>query len=372
MPTPGDGFPRRSGLSPVPPPRPRDLGGIGEALGRTYEGALGVFRGLIPQGPEDVYVRERFDLLGADIGCVVAADDGVPLQVRECGPADAELTVLFAHGYCLRMEGWHFQRAQLDRMWGGRIRMVFYDQRGHGGSGEPTPESCTIGQLGDDMAAVIRSAIPTGRILVVGHSMGGMTALAFARRHPAMLRERVVGMALVATASDGLSDAGISRGLDVPIISALADGIGRLPRVADQGRRLLGGLISPVLRWSSFSERSTSRKVSEFSERMLNETSVTTVSRFFAALKAHDEAAALPEIAHLPVSIVVGTKDVVTPLSKSKAMHRVLPESELVVIENAGHMVMLEQPEQVSRAIGRLIGRILGAEAADTAAGGEA
>ena len=79
---------------------------------------------------------EDFELLDADRSCVVTTPDGVPLAVREVGPQDAPLTVVFAHGFCLRMGAFHFQRARLAEQWGPQVRMVFYDQRGHGQSGE--------------------------------------------------------------------------------------------------------------------------------------------------------------------------------------------------------------------------------------------
>ena len=100
------------------------------------------------------------------------------------GSADAPVTVVFVHGYCLRMESWHFQRRQLERRWGAAVRMVFYDQRGHGRSGTPSVASCTIGQLGRDLDAVLRSVAPDGPVVLVGHSMGGMTILALARQRP--------------------------------------------------------------------------------------------------------------------------------------------------------------------------------------------
>ena len=84
---------------------------------------------------DDPYADEDFELLDADRGSVVTTPDGVPLAVREVGPEDAPLTVVFAHGFCLRMGAFHFQRARLTDQWGAQVRMVFYDQRGHGQSG---------------------------------------------------------------------------------------------------------------------------------------------------------------------------------------------------------------------------------------------
>ena len=82
---------------------------------------------------------------------MVTTADGVSLAVREVGPENAPLTVVFAHGFCLCMGAFHFQRARLAEQWGPQVRMVFYDQRGHGQSGDASPETYTVEQLGRDL-----------------------------------------------------------------------------------------------------------------------------------------------------------------------------------------------------------------------------
>ena len=133
---------------------------------------------------DDPYAGEDFELLDADRSCVVTTPDGVPLAVREVGPEDAPLTVVFAHGFCLRMGAFHFQRARLAEQWGPQVRMVFYDQRGHGQSGDASPDSYTVEQLGQDLETVLAVMAPRGPVVLVGHSMGGMTVLSHARQYP--------------------------------------------------------------------------------------------------------------------------------------------------------------------------------------------
>ncbi len=124
---------------------------------------------------DDPHTDEDFELLDADRSCVVTTPDGVPLAVREVGPESAPLTVVFAHGFCLRMGSFHFQRARLSEQWGDQVRMVFYDQRGHGQSGEAPPDTYTVEQLGQDLESVLAVMAPRGPVVLVGHSMGGMT-----------------------------------------------------------------------------------------------------------------------------------------------------------------------------------------------------
>src|SRR5262249_44663226 len=152
---------------------------------------------------EDPYADEDFEILEHDRSSVVTTFDGVELAVREVGPQDARLTVVFAHGFCLRMGAFHFQRARLTEEWGSQVRMVFYDQRGHGCSGEASPDTYTVPQLGMDLEAVLRATVPHGPIVLVGHSMGGMTVLSHARQYPSQYGSRIVGAALIASAARG-------------------------------------------------------------------------------------------------------------------------------------------------------------------------
>ena len=104
---------------------------------------------------EDPYADEDFNTIEHDRRLVVTTPDGVPLVVREAGPADAPLTLVFVHGFCLQMGAFHFQRTRLPDQLGPDVRMVFYDQRGHGKSGEAAPETYTLTQLGEDLQTVL-------------------------------------------------------------------------------------------------------------------------------------------------------------------------------------------------------------------------
>src|SRR4051794_18233093 len=155
---------------------------------------------------DDPYADEDFELLDADRGSVVTTPDGVHLAVREVGPTDAPLTVVFAHGFCLRMGAFHFQRIRLSEEWGSDVRMIFYDQRGHGRSDEAPPEPYTLTQLGKDLETVLQVIAPRGRIVLVGHSMGGMTVLAHARQFPQHYGGRITGAALISSAAEGVAE----------------------------------------------------------------------------------------------------------------------------------------------------------------------
>ncbi|MCW4352515.1 alpha/beta hydrolase [Hoyosella sp. YIM 151337] len=300
-----------------------------------------------------------FRLMQTDRASIVLTEDHLLLNVREVGPPDAPLTIVFAHGFCLHMGAWHFQRIDLEEAFGDSVRMIFYDQRGHGQSGMPSAESCTISQLGRDLAAVISQRAPSGPLILVGHSMGGMTVLAFARQFPDIVRNRVIGVGLVATAANGLSAAGIARVLDTPAVKAARLAVKAAPAVVQQSRDAVRPILSPILKATSYGDRKIAPEVARFSEKMTNETNLSTMVNFLAALVEHDESLALPVLKPVPALVVCGDGDMVTPFRNSVAMAEALPHTELLRVPKAGHMVEMEQPMVVSEALERLVERSL-------------
>ncbi|WP_422395798.1 alpha/beta fold hydrolase [Rhodococcus sovatensis] len=328
-------------------------------------GSLGILnsvgialRETVLRSNKDPMATENLELMDADRGSIVVADDGVPLAVREVGPSDAPVTAIFVHGYCLRMSSWHFQRQALEQEWGSKVRMVFYDQRGHGRSGTPSPESCTIEQLGLDLDAVIRSVTPRGHLILIGHSMGGMTILSMTRQKPDVVRERVIGVALISTTAAGLAETGLGRSLDNPVVDAFRLAVRTSPGVVQFGRGAAKKLIAPVLRAASYGTRVSPRLV-DFSQQMIDDTSVITIVNFLKTLELHDESDALVELARIPATVVCGDDDWIIPFDSSVALADALPAAEMVRIRQAGHLVQLEFPDKVNAALTRLGTRAL-------------
>ena len=110
------------------------------------------------------------------------------------------VTVVFVHGFCLNLDCWHFQRAA----YRGLVRTVYYDQRSHGRSGRSDRAHATIDQLGRDLHRVLEEVVPDGPVVLVGHSMGGMSIVAFAEQFPELIGTRVVGIGLISTTAGGL------------------------------------------------------------------------------------------------------------------------------------------------------------------------
>ena len=304
----------------------------------------------------------------------VVTDDGVELHVevddyappgrRRSAP---ELTVVFVHGYSLTLDSWHFQRAA----YRGRVRTVFYDQRSHGRSGRSTPGHATIEQLGRDLKTVLDAVAPTGPVVVVGHSMGGMTVVALAEEHPELFGDRIVGAGLVSTTAGGLEP----HRMLVPLLPPSAVGglvAQRLVAVLARGHRAVDGLrrIGHGVAMVATDELAFGDDVPvsyvEFVDSMLSATPFEVVAEFFPHVTGVDKVAALRALSAVPTAVICGTADKITPIAHSRTLHAEIPGSTLLECEGAGHMVIMERHDEVGAELDRLL-----AAAGDRADGDE-
>jgi pimeloyl-ACP methyl ester carboxylesterase len=315
-----------------------------------------------------LFARRRRSAPHAPAGpgpCTVRTDDGVELHVEVDGDRDAALTVVLTHGFTARLGEWDPQRAALR----GRARLVLWDHRGHGRSGWTSLRKATIDRTGRDLAEVLDATTPTGPVVLAGHSMGGMSILALARRRPELFGERVAGVFLLATSAGGPAGDGLL-------------GQGRLGRFVGLARRL--GLLALFLAWlrltapvlERFRRRGSAlgrwytrrylfgtddaepARVREVQE-MLEETPYPVTTAFYASLLALDETAALPVLGRVPVTVLVGDADRLTPAAHSRRLARLIgPAAELVVVPGAGHSVNLSRPAVVDAALLALLDRV--------------
>lgn len=277
--------------------------------------------------------------------------------------APAPVTVVFSHGYCLSQDSWHFQRAALR----GVVRTVYWDQRSHGRSGRGVAQvqhdvPLDIEQLGRDLKAVIDAAAPEGPLVLVGHSMGGMTMMALADQYPDLIRERVVGVGLVGTSSGKLGE--VNFGLPVAGVNAVRrvlpgvlKALGQRAELVEKGRRATADLFAGIIKRYSFASRDIDPAVARFAERLIEGTPIDVVAEFYPAFTDHDKTEALAYFSELPVLVLSGVKDLVTPSEHSEAIADLLPDAELVLVPDAGHLVMLEHPEVVTDRLADLLTR---------------
>ena len=299
-------------------------------------------------------------LRGTPVPCI--ARDGTRLSV-EVDPAGRSanwpgITAVFSHGYCNSSDAYHFQRRDLR----GRVRMVYWDQRGHGRSERGEDGSLTIETLGEDLHQVLNAAAPEGPLLLVGHSMGGMAIMALAAAHPEIFAERVLGVALLATSSGGEQVSllglpavvgGVVQNLSGRALATLA----RTSAVVDATRRAGSDLGLLLTRRYGFGSAVPAELV-EFTAEMVDETSIGVVSGLFPALGRHDKRAALAALHGVETVVICGESDAITPIEASRAIVMALPEAEFITLPKTGHMLTLERPLEVTTAIEDLLDRI--------------
>ena len=310
---------------------------------------------------DDPLVDEPLGELAPDRESTVAADDGVPLSAEEVLPAlggEPQLTVVFVHGFALDRRCWHFQRRDLAKLADPRVRQVLYDQRSHGRSGRSSAEASTIEQLAHDLDAVLRAVVPDGPLVLVGHSMGGMTIMALAEQKPELFEERVRGVALVGTAAGAVGGAGLPKSV-LSRYNPITLGVGRLagvqPGFVEWARRRANQVTWSGIRALAFGDRKVSPSLVDLMEKMINKTTVKVLTEFLETLGTHNRYKALAGLRHCEVLVISGDADRLTPFSHAERMAEEMPHGELVRAPGAGHMVMLEQPDLVT---GHLIGLI--------------
>ncbi|MEU6989929.1 alpha/beta hydrolase [Streptomyces sp. NPDC046465] len=338
-------------------------------LALDASGPYGSLRGM----PGTAYADDGTEL-SYEVEEVEADSDQASRRRRLFGRrAPAPVTVVFSHGYCLSQDSWHFQRAALR----GVVRAVYWDQRSHARSGRGADQlerrlPVSIDQLGRDLKAVIDAAAPEGPLVLVGHSMGGMTTMALADQFPELIRERVVGIALVGTSSGQLGE--VNFGLPVAgmnavrrVLPGLLRALGSQAELVERGRRATADLFAGVIKRYSFSRRDVDPAIARFAERMIEATPIDVVAEFYPAFAEHDKADALKYFAELPVLVLAGDKDLVTPSEHSETIAQRLPDAELVLVPDAGHLVMLEHPEVVMDRLADLLVRVGAVPAADRA-----
>lgn len=294
---------------------------------------------------------------------IVPASDGIILHVEIDTPTPETAvkngpTVVLVHGYTLSLRSWVLQRRALVEA---GYRVVAFDHRSHGQSGHSDAGNCTIDQLGRDLGAVIAECAPEGDLVLIGHSMGGMAIMAFAEQHLEIVRRRVVATAFVASSAGGHAMVTLGFG---PYVGKI---IGRL------GPGLLGGLakrqqfLSGLRRFGRQLEDYIVERYSfgspvpqelvRFSADLIFSTPFDVMHDFLPAIGSFDRREVLPRFGDTEVLVINGTKDLMTPEAHSETLAELIPDADHVLVEDAGHMIMLEHPDLVTEELLALIAR---------------
>ena len=248
--------------------------------------------------------------------------NGVRIAYRLEGP-EAGPVVMLSNSLATNYGMWDAQIPALTD----KYRVLRYDQRGHGGS-EATKPPYSFDLLLEDACALIR-ALGLGPVHFCGLSMGGMTGQLFGAKRAGMLRSLV------------LCDTS-SRMPDPSIWNA------RIKAARGEGMASL--VPSTIERWFTPAFRGKEKREVERVGGMIAATPVDGYVGCCNAIAAMDQTHLLAGI-KTPTLIVVGADDPATTVAHSEVIHRAIPGSELVVLQNAAHLSNIEQTAKFNAAL---------------------
>jgi pimeloyl-ACP methyl ester carboxylesterase len=292
--------------------------------------------------------------------CRVAADDGTPLAVEILGDNHPGPTLVFVHGWTFSSRSFHYQRILAER-----YRLVLMDHRDHGESGRGPREHRTIDQAGRDLAAVLAATCADRDVILVGHSMGGMTVMALAAEDPGRFGSQVRGVVLLDTSGKRPDEH--TFGLRGPFAKAFVKrwqaSLALMvsdPERAERTRRPGSALSVGVSKFLNLA-RTSDKRLARFTEAMSESVPAEVIGDFYLSLDSHDKLAAVHALGAVPTVVVVGRHDRLTPVSDARVLAAAIPGARLLELSGAGHCAMLEQPAAVNAAIEALVARAMAA-----------
>jgi pimeloyl-ACP methyl ester carboxylesterase len=336
--------------------RKRLIGLAGAAAGLAAgvvaeRAALRRRRAADPEGAEDFGSRRGVRSRHIEL------EDGARLFVEETGPQTAQGAV-FVHGSALRTDLWHYQMEAAN----GR-RFVFYDMRGHGLSQPKGDAPFSIETFASDLASVIESC-RLKEVVVVGHSVGGMTAMELCRTRPDLLGTTVTGLVLlnttyrpaVETILGGTAIARIERLTRRPfdVLGSQSSRLDTLRRVVRPSDAIFWGVA-----FSAFGPMASAKQI-DFTYDMLADTPTDVVFDLIRCYRDFNVVDAIGDVT-VPALVIGGTHDRLTVPKASRYLAEHLPKAELHLLEGCGHMSMLERHDQINELLERFLNDTLGA-----------
>jgi len=281
-------------------------------------------------------------------GQYVSGVQGPTLHVEAEGPTGAP-TLILTHGWGFDASAWYYIRRQLRR----DFRLLLWDLPGLGASTPFSDGQYEIERFADNLHLLIQRT--DGPVVLVGHSIGGMTMLTFCRRYPALLGCKVKGLVFVDTTFTTpvrtTVGAGILPGLQKPVAKALLH-LNRLlwPIVWWMNwQSYFNGTSHLITRLTSFS-RDVTRGELNFASRFTATQHPAVVAKGILATLDWDESRTLEGIS-VPTTIIVGKEDRLTVPEASRYIARTVADGTLSEITPAGHSGIVEEGNGYAAAI---------------------
>jgi pimeloyl-ACP methyl ester carboxylesterase len=284
--------------------------------------------------------------------------DGTELAVNVVGPKGRP-TLVFAHGFSLDMTVWHYQWKRFSK----EYRCVLYDQRGHGRSAQAAEGDYSLEALGQDLHAVLEEFAPSGPVVILGHSMGGMSTLSMADLYPDEFGGRVRGVVLANTAAAELVKevlggfvARFGRFL-IPSPRLLLGSGQLVHRLRGQALNRSPDLAFLAVRLTNFGPKAPPSAVDHVA-KIAGSAHLDVWTDLIRSLSKLDLGHALEHIT-VPTLILVGDVDRLTPPSSALAMKHRLPDARMVVFRDVGHCAMLERHDEFNSVVASFLDEVV-------------
>jgi len=279
----------------------------------------------------------------------VKRPDGSVLQVEFYGPADGQ-PIILTHGWGPNSTVWYYAKRQLSD----RFRVIVWDLPGLGKSSKPKNNDYSLEKYARDLEAVVALA-GDKPVILLGHSLGGMSILTFCRLFPEQLGHQVAGLILVDTTYTNPVKTSIFsrflRAVQKPLLEPLLYlTIFLSPLVwLMNWLSYLNGLLHINVELSGFTGTETRGQL-DFSALSSALAWPAVLARGTLAMFNYDETRTLSTV-NVPVLIVVGASDIATIPPASIRMKAELYDSEIVTLKPGGHMGLMEQNRQFAEAV---------------------
>jgi long-chain acyl-CoA synthetase len=237
----------------------------------------------------------------------VSDEPRVRLSAIDIEPGEAEQTIVFLHGFGGRATQWKHQL----KFFCEDNRVVALDWRGHGASDRPDSEYTMDELLGDLKRALEELAVPN-KFVLAAHSFGGAVAISYAVQHP----ERIEKLVLVSVSNDFR--------------------------------------LSPLIRFTFRLPTTWLEPIRSLVRRQLSAPAYVLKKFYHATLSTWNSKALLPKVT-VPTLTVMGHRDIVFPQASYQAVAEGIPNAQSVIIPVSAHLVQLERPDAVNRAIQRFL-----------------
>jgi 3-oxoadipate enol-lactonase len=265
---------------------------------------------------------------------MLAQINGINLYYNDLGRADLPPIVLI-HGFPFSSEMW---QAQVEALQKRHLRVITYDIRGHGRS-DVGDGQYTIELFVDDLMALLDHLNVT-KTMLCGFSMGGYIALRAIERSP----ERFSSLVLCDTTSHAdPNEAKIKRANSIKMVKN--EGVEKYADI----------FLKTVFAPTSFATRTD--MIEKTRGIILANPKIGICGALLAMAARTDTTEALSKI-RVPTLILVGEHDTVTPPGAARDMHDRIPDCRLRIIENAGHMSSLENPDAFNGHLMRFVDEI--------------